>query len=302
MAMIELVFSFFSNYLIEFMGAMLFLGLVFRWISYRESKKDDLYYSTFAREVVININEDRDKKVTWSNPHEYITDLLTRATSRLPSRSLRTGDETKKSSEKGKKVISLKDFVSGKHGLLSSIQSESSVFVNKTQPDFAELTTRILSQDSRWTKIWSHIPIDGMSRIIDIMPGLFIVFGVFGTFIGISMALPEIAKIDFNDLEASGVILSSFVTSVTYAMKTSIAGIFFSVILTLLNTMFPIKGRRFNIFKKVENSLQQLWYHMQDGSNQEMKMEEVLPRLVEVLDRMDATMKQMHESDHKKVS
>lgn len=297
--MIELVFSFFSNYLIEFMGVMLFLGLAFRWISYRESKKDDLYYSTFARELVVNINEDKEKHVTWNNPHDYISDLLTRATSRLPSRSLRTGDDTKRNPEKGKKVISLKDFVSGKHGLLSSIQSESSVFVNKTQPDFGELTNRILAQDKRWTKIWSYIPIDGMSRIIDIMPGLFIVFGVFGTFIGISMALPEIAKIDFNDLEASGVILSSFVTSVTYAMKTSIAGIFFSVILTLLNTMFPIKGRRFNIFKKVENSLQQLWYHMQDDSHHEVKMEDVMPRLVEALDRMETTMKAIYDHEKK---
>lgn len=290
----EAVFSFFSNYLIEFMGGMLFLGLAFRWISYRESKKDDLYYSTFSREIEVNINVDKEKNVTWTNSHDYISDLLTRATSRLPSRSLRAGTQTPKKEEQGKKVISLKDFVSGKQGLISSIQAESSVFVNKTQPDFAELTERILQQDKRWTTIWSKIPIDGMSRIIDILPGLFIVFGVFGTFIGISMALPEIARIDFNNLEASGVILSRFVTSVTYAMKTSIAGIFFSVVLTLLNTLFPIKGRRFGIFKKVENALHQLWYHMQDDAHNEVRMEEVVPELVNTLKSMEKTLKMLH--------
>ncbi len=43
-------------------------------------------------------------------------------------------------------------------------------------------------------------------------------------------------------------------------MKTSIVGIIYSVTLTLLNTLFPIKAMRLDIFKRLENSLEMLWY------------------------------------------
>ena len=257
--MIELVFSFFSNYLIEFMGGVLALGLLFRWISYRSSKKDDMYYSTFSRELEQNISDDKDKQHQLGDTKKYLSNILSRSTSRLPKRSLRNSNVPSQKTKPGNEIISLKDFVGGKHGLISSIESESNIFINKTQPNFTELADRIMKQDKHWTTLLGHIPIEGVSRMIDILPGLFIVLGVFGTFIGISMALPEIARIDFNNLEASGIILSNFVTSVTYAMKTSIAGIFFSLILTILNTLFPIKSRRYSTFKKVETSLQTLW-------------------------------------------
>jgi hypothetical protein len=177
--------------------------------------------------------------------------------------------------------------MSGKQGLMLSIQSESSVFNCKTPPNFTELTHRIMGQDKRWTKLWSYIPIEGVSRMIDILPGLFVVLGVFGTFIGISMALPEIAKIDFNDLEASGVILNKFVLNTTYAMKTSIAGIFFSLVLTVLNTLFPIKDKRNWTFKKFESSLEMLWYHIHNDATVEKEIKHVLPKLVTVLERIE---------------
>ncbi|MGK0366871.1 MAG: hypothetical protein ACI9QD_000001, partial [Thermoproteota archaeon] len=151
-----------------------------------------------------------------------------------------------------------------------------------------------------WTTIMKHIPIDSVSRMIDITPGLFVVFGVFGTFIGISMALPEIAKIDFNNLEASGVILNKFVLNTTYAMKTSIAGIFFSLILTVLNTLFPIKEKRHWTFKKVESSLEMLWYHIQRDSSEGQKIEDVMPKLLKAVENIESFMKE--KNSEKKAS
>ena len=58
-------------------------------------------------------------------------------------------------------------------------------------------------------------PNENISRLIDILPGLFVVLGIFGTFIGISMALPKIAQMDFNNLEGSGAILTEFVLNVS---------------------------------------------------------------------------------------
>lgn len=290
--MIELVLSFFSNYLIEFMGGMLILGLIFRFAAYRSSKNDNHYYSSFTRELELNVELDKEEGKEITDVDRYLSDVLGRVGKKLPERSVRFGNgksvEAKKDKDKdGKKVLSLRDYVSGKQGLITNIIAESSVFHHQTAPNFTELTHRVMSQDAHWTKTMKHFPIDGVSRMIDILPGLFIVFGVFGTFIGISMALPEIANIDFNDLEKSSDTLMAFVLNVTFAMKTSIAGIFFSLILTVLNTIFPIKDVRNRVFKKLETSLQMLWYHIRQEVQAEKEQTQVMQKILFVLESID---------------
>jgi hypothetical protein len=100
------------------------------------------------------------------------------------------------------------------------------------------------------------------------------------------MALPEIANIDFNNLETSGSTLTKFVLNTTFAMKTSIAGIFFSVILTMLNTFSPIKDVRGRIFKQIETTMHALWYHVQQSRGEQDSAESKLERLVVVLEKM----------------
>lgn len=303
--LIDLVLNFFSNYLIEFMGALLVVGLFFRFGAYRRSKNDNAYYSSFTRELELNVERDKEEKKPVEDVDHYLADVLGRVGKKLPQRSLRFGGENKKedAADDGKKVLSLRDYVSGKQGLIINIQAEASVFKNQTQPNFTELTHRILSQDPNWTKVLKHFSIDGVTRMIDILPGLFIVFGVFGTFIGISMALPEIANIDFNDLDKSADTLMRFVLNVTYAMKTSIAGIFFSLILTVLNTLFPIKETRHRVFKKVETSLQMLWYHIHSSNAKEMNQDQVFAKLLNVLDSLEKRLEHLEgkpkSDDHK---
>lgn len=288
--MIELVLNFFSHYLIEFMGAMLVVGLIFRFASYKSSKSDNAYYSSFTREIELNVEKDKEEERSVGDVDHYISDILGRVSKKLPNRSVRFGGKTEEKpevEEDGKRVLSLRDYVSGKQGLITNIQSESSVFHHQTQPNFTELTHRIMSQDPDWTNVMKHFKIDSVTRMIDILPGLFIVFGVFGTFIGIAMALPEIANIDFNDLDKSAETLMTFVLHVTYAMKTSIAGIFFSLILTVLNTMYPIKETRYRVFKKVETSLQMLWYHIAQDKQVDKEEKVVFEKLLKVLDKLD---------------
>lgn len=295
---IDLVLDFFSNYLIEFMGALLVVGLFFRFGAYRRSKSDNAYYSSFTRELELNVERDKEEKKAVEDVDHYLADVLGRVGKKLPERSLRFGGgakEAEKENEDGKKVLSLRDYVSGKQGLIINIQSEASVFKNQTQPNFTELTHRILSQDPNWTKVLKHFSIDGVTRMIDILPGLFIVFGVFGTFIGISMALPEIANIDFNDLDKSADTLMKFVLNVTYAMKTSIAGIFFSLILTVLNTLFPIKETRYRVFKKVETSLQMLWYHIHSSNAKDINQDQVFSKLLGVLESLEKRLGQLEK-------
>jgi hypothetical protein len=308
--MIELILNFFSHYLIQFMSSLLVLGLLFRWFAFRASKFDELYFSAFTRELTLILDADKNTTETReeANIEKYLVSILGRIAKKLPNRTLRfsprkpTSEPDRKTKDTGSnsgKVSSLRDYVDGKQGLIVSIQAESSVFNCKTPPHFMELTRRIMNQDNNWNKLFDMIPIEGVSRMIDILPGLFIVFGVFGTFIGISMALPEIAQINFDNLEASGAILSRFVTNVTFSMETSIAGIFFSVMMTVLNTLYPIKDSRNRTFKKLENALQALWYHLQKDQSEEKTLGNILGQLLTTLNLINDNFKGNSESSKK---
>ena len=87
--------------------------------------------------------------------------------------------------------------------------------------------------------------------------------------------------------ESSADTLMAFVLNVTYAMKTSIAGIFFSLVLTVLNTLFPIKQTRYRVFKKVEVSLQTLWYHIHTVQSEDHDQKDVMEKLVSILEKLD---------------
>ncbi len=283
---VDFILNFFSNYLIEVMAGLLIVALIARFQAYRISKRDRIYFFTLTREIVLMIEKEKEQKISIENVENYISDLMGRISKKIPNRTLRM--ETRERADKKETLISLQDYVGGKSGFLNNIQTESSIFHCQTPPNFTELTHRLLAQDEKWNKLIGPIPLEGVSRLIDILPGLFIVFGVFGTFVGISMALPEIANIDFNNLETSGSTLTKFVLNTTFAMKTSIAGIFFSVILTMLNTFSPIKDVRGRIFKQVETTMQALWYHIHQGQEKTSNVEEKLERLVNVLEKMYA--------------
>ncbi|MDA8793982.1 hypothetical protein N9N67_12100 [Bacteriovoracaceae bacterium] len=286
----ELVFGFFGTYLIEVMAIILLVALVCRFFAYRSSKFANIYYTSFTRELELNVEKDKEANKRIMNIDIYLSELLGKVGKKLPSRSVRFANKKEEevvSDPNHTKTFSLREYMDGKQGLLTNIQSESSVFHCKTPPNFTEVTSRIMEQDGQWTKMLKHLPIAEMSRMIDTLPQIFVVLGVFGTFIGIAMALPEIANIDFNDLDASAGTLMNFVLKTTFAMKTSIAGIFFSLILTVLNTLFPITGVRYRIFKKVEASLQMLWFHIHQDQSDAQILKDVMPKMLAVLERIE---------------
>jgi len=285
--MIELILEFFGSYLIEVMLIVVTIALTLRWMSYTHSKRDEAYFSHFTRELSSTLSSDKEKGISIENVSESLNNILGRVNQKLPERNLRKGfaKDAEQQNEDKRVGLTLKEYIGSKHGLIANIQSEAGIFTSHVQPDFSQLTERVMSEDDNWSKLFNRIPIDGVTRILDVLPTMFIILGVFGTFIGISMALTEIAKMDFANLEESGKTLSQFVVNVTFAMKTSIAGIFFSIILTTLNTVYPIEATREGTFEKVEVVLQTLWYHLH-ADRDKASAEQELPRIRKVMEEL----------------
>jgi hypothetical protein len=286
------ILNFFAEHLMFVMLALLGGALTFRWLAYKSSKYDYKYFTTFTQELERKISEDYTNRVDVVDVDDYLENVLDLVNEKLPNRSLRLkGKKFERNSNLGaaSQVYTLDHYKSGKKSLSNSILNEIGAFKSQHPPCFNSLAERILEQDNYWTKLFGWIPINGFSRLIDILPGVFVVMGIFGTFVGICMALPEIATIDFNQLDKSSSILSGFVNNVTFAMQTSIAGILLSLTLTFLNTLFPVQGVRENITKKMGESLEMLWYRVQGGTNLEKSLMQVLPRILSSVEKIEMT-------------
>lgn len=278
------VLNFCANYLIEVMSVLFIMAIGFRWASYRSSRVEEIFFTTFTSEVekVLLLQKEKDEEI--EDVEKYVHQMLEQVKDKLPTRTLR--NKTKKKNRErarnlgAQSVVSLKDYVTGDQSLFLGIKSEVGSFKSKFPPNFNELTDRILEHDEKWNKLLRFFPIGPISRLIDVMPGIFVVLGIFGTFIGIAMALPEIAKIDFSNLDSSGSILTRFVQNVTFSMNTSIAGIIFSLLMTFLNTIAPVSGLRQKIYKKVSNCFENIWRSIHGEATLEQELKATLPKLL----------------------
>jgi hypothetical protein len=295
--MLDTILLYLSTYLIEIMTTMLFLGLITRWSSYKQSKNEDAFFSKFIREIEKNIIDDRNKNKKISNVDNYLENLLKKVSEKLPTRNIR---EKKGRIDKKEVVdkVSFKEYSKGDKNFLSSIKIESESFKSKFPPNYNEITDRVLGSDSRWSKLYNILPMGLVSRLIDILPRIFVVFGILGTFIGISKALPVIAKVNISDMEASSDVLGVFVLNVTYAMKTSIAGILYSLIMTFLNTAAPVEGIRNSIHKKMCNCFEMIWLTV-SGKNKSNK--DVKDLTIELIDEVKKVNKKISEIDKKQI-
>ncbi len=282
--------TFLGENIIWFMFGLLGFSLMFRWLSYKYTNYDFLYYTTFFKEVgKVLINFDTIKNDT--NKGESLSHLLNEVANELPHRSIRfRRAKNLKWGEKRTKM-SIKEYES-KHSVISNLLNEKSVFESNFPPNYNDLATRVLERDKNWVKLFGVIPIEGLSRFIDILPGIFVILGILGTFIGISLALPEIAEIDFENMSGSSDVLSNFVGKVTLSMSTSIIGIICSLAMTLLNTLFPVKGVRNLIVKNMINTVERIWYTLHGGVTMEQQLHDILPEIRDIIkDIRDAGLK-----------
>jgi hypothetical protein len=293
-----------ADHLIIIMGIVLSTALLFKWLAFKSSKKDDLYFTSLTKEIEKIINEKKGEKIDIDKTENFLEDLLQLAIQRLPNRSLRSGniDSSFASKPESTDSLPINDYLSGSKSLINNILSEIESFKSKFPPNFYDLSYRILDKDKNWTHLYGLIPIKAMSRLIDILPGLFIVGGIFGTFIGINAALPEITKLDFQNIEESSKIISSFVNSVTFSMQTSIFGIVYSVIMTVLSTLFPLDSNRDMIQKKIEDCFEGLWYKIQGEYSAEKEILNTLPKIYELMLNGNKNTESLKNNDYEKAS
>jgi hypothetical protein len=277
-----LAIELFKNHLIELMTLVCIVALCLRVIAHRTNRSNQAYFNAFAHSVIKHVEEEEAKKEPVEDVDIWLENMLNAVKEHLPDRTLRFKKIVDNRSER------LTEYTDGKQSVVLAIKQQADALKSPYPPNFSEMADRVLNQDKKWRSILGFLPMDALNRGLDVLPNLFVVSGILGTFIGITISLPLIAAIDITKLSEAGPILNKFVAGVAFSMDTSIAGIVFSVIMTLVTALFPINVSRDEVAKNFERAIEFMWYriHGTKLSPAEQKMTQALEKLAHDMTRL----------------
>lgn len=127
------------------------------------------------------------------------------------------------------------------------------------QPNFREISNSVFSANPIFNRVLGTFSMSRTDDILNILPGIFIVGGIFGTFLGIMKALPELTAMDITSSQASKMVIDSFLIKIAFALSTSILGIVLSIIMSFLNTLLSPSNTYVEIIDTFNSVSEILW-------------------------------------------
>ena len=126
-------------------------------------------------------------------------------------------------------------------------------------PKLINITKATFSKNPAFNRLFGLVPSIAVNDFLNVLPGLFVIGGIFGTFLGVMKGLPELSAMDLNDPEKTKLIMDHFLVEISLSMGASITGIFLSVMMTIINTIMSPERLFEDIVDRFENSLDLLW-------------------------------------------
>ncbi|MGE0763023.1 MAG: hypothetical protein AB7N80_07075 [Bdellovibrionales bacterium] len=247
-------------YLLPYAMAVVFvLGASLRGLVYLTVRR----HEWFSREFETRVNRYVDAEVPGkiSNVSFYV--LAKRMLERTYYEAFEARDRD--SSKKPDRVMRLSDRIflvkQGCAWLVKDIlkQLKFLKWTNET-PKLLQITKATFHHNPCFNRVFGIIPVGGLNDILNILPGLFVVAGILGTFLGIKGGLTALGGMNLSDLETTKNVMDSFLHEIAYAMASSIVGIAFSLALHLWNTSFSPERAYVSMIDRFESALDLLWY------------------------------------------
>ncbi len=247
-------------YLLPYAMATVFvLGAVFRALIYFTVRR----HEWFAREFETRVNRYVDAEVPTkvSNVSFYV--LAKRMLERTYYETFEARDRD--SRKRPDRVMRGSDRVflikQGCAWLVKDIlkQLKFLKWTNET-PKLLQITKATFHHNPCFNKVFGVIPIGGLNDLLSILPGLFVVAGILGTFLGIKGGLASLGTMNLADLETTKNVMDAFLQEIAFAMSASVVGIAFSLALHVWNTAFSPERAYVSMIDRFESALDLLWY------------------------------------------
>jgi hypothetical protein len=133
-------------------------------------------------------------------------------------------------------------------------------------PKLLNITKSTFSHNPCFNRVLGIFPIGSMNDLLSILPGLFVVAGILGTFIGIRAGLGSLGTMSLDNLDATKKIMDHFLGEIAFAMSASVLGIFYSLSMHVFNTIFNPDRGFYSMIERFEGSLDLLWYRSDNNS------------------------------------
>ena len=249
----------FINYLPYAMGLVFITAAFMRAVIYYTVRRHEWFAREFEKRVYKFIDSDENKKLSGASFYVLAKKILEK--SYYESFAIR--DRNK--SDKLDHVMSMNDRVflvkQGCAWLVKDILKQLRYLKwSKETPKLQQITRATLHHNPCFNKLFGVIPIGGLNELITILPGLFVVAGILGTFLGIKGGLVQLGGMDLNDIEGTKTIMDNFLHEISFAMASSIVGIAFSLSLHIFNTSFSPDRVYVSLVDRFESAMDLLWY------------------------------------------
>lgn len=132
-------------------------------------------------------------------------------------------------------------------------------------PKLLNITKATFQHNPCFNRVFGVFPMAGMNDVLSILPGLFVVAGILGTFIGIQSGLSDLGGMNLQDLENTKNVMDKFLHEISFAMKSSIVGIVFSLASHVFNTIFSPERSYVSMIDRFESALDLLWYRSESN-------------------------------------
>ena len=258
---IDSLLTFANNYLILIMIIVFLLSIVFR-VGHYLTKRGQLYFVKYFHIMVykhvIGKENTLINKTEKQSFHMIAKKLLHRSFREVIYL------KTKHYKYYFDRVLILLDKILllkiGNRQIINESLSQTVYYDNNTtKPDIHQMTDYVLKSNNIYNRVFGIFPAAQVKDLLLILPGLFIIGGIFGTFIGIMKALPEIGVMDVSNVEVTKHAMDIFLTKIAFSMNTSIVGIILSVSLNLFNSFFNVEIIEKQIIDRYTSSFNFIW-------------------------------------------
>lgn len=254
----------FINYLPYAMGSVFIVAAFMRWTIYYTVRRHEWFARQFEKKVFKFIDSEENKNLT--NASFYV--LAKKIFEKTYYESFAIRD--KKNQEKLDHVMSMNDRIflvkQGCAWMVKDILKQLRYLKwSKETPKLQQITRATLHHNPCFNKLFGVLPMTAINDLINILPGLFVVAGILGTFLGIKGGLVQLGGMDLSDVEGTKTIMDGFLHEISFAMASSVVGIAFSLTLHIYNTSLSPERVYTSLVDRFESAMDLLWYRSENN-------------------------------------
>lgn len=125
--------------------------------------------------------------------------------------------------------------------------------------DFLVISKNVFQRNPCFGKVFGVFPVGSFNEALNLLPGMFVIIGILGTFLGIMSALPELGGVDSNNVEKTTEVVGLFLSKTSFSMTASSIGILMMVVLSFFNTLLSPEKVFVGAIDRYESVLSVLW-------------------------------------------